>query len=52
MHLGAGSGKRPGGRIRASEAEHLMARADEFLNDGRADEACSTRYEYTHVWFS
>jgi hypothetical protein len=49
MHLGTSGGKRLGGRIRASEGEHLMARADEFLNDGRANEACSAGDEDTHV---
>jgi hypothetical protein len=28
MHLSASGGKRLGGHIRASQAEHLMARAD------------------------
>lgn len=32
-----------------SEAEHLMTRIEEFLNDGRADEACSTCDKDTHV---
>ena len=48
MHFGAGSGKRLGGRIRASQAEHLMARADEFLNDRSSDEACGSCDEHTH----
>jgi hypothetical protein len=48
MRLGASGGKRLGGRIGASEAENLMARADELLNDGRPDEACSSGKEYTH----
>jgi hypothetical protein len=48
MDLGTSGGKRPGGRIGAGEADHLMARFDEFRNDGRADETCSTSDEYTH----
>jgi len=48
MHLGAGGCKRLRARIRASKAEHLMARADEFLNDGRTDKACSTCDKDTH----
>ena len=39
MHLGTGGDERLGARIRASEAEHLMARVDELLNDGRTDKA-------------
>ena len=35
------------GRIRTSEAEHLMVRLDEFLTDGRADEACRAGDENT-----
>src|SRR5580692_3800277 len=48
MDLGTSGGKRLGSRIRASEAENLMARFDEFCNDGRADESCRTSDEYTH----
>jgi len=32
----------------SASAEHLMTRADEFPNDGRADEAGGTSYEYRH----
>ena len=46
--LGARCGKRLGARIRAGEAEHLMTRADEFLNDGGADKARSSSDEDTH----
>jgi hypothetical protein len=34
MHLGARGDKRLGARIAASHPEHLMARAQEFLNNG------------------
>ena len=37
-----------GGRIGAGEPEHLMACANEFLHDGRADEAGGTGDEYFH----
>ena len=50
--LGAGGGERLGARIRASETEHLMARADELLNNGGTDKACSTGDEDTHRNFS
>ena len=52
MHLGAGGDERLGARIRASKTEHLMARVDELLNDGRTDKACSTGDENTHYDFS
>jgi hypothetical protein len=32
-----------------SEAEHLMSRLDELLNDRRADEACGASDEDTHA---
>jgi hypothetical protein len=48
MYLGTRRDERPGGRIRASQAEHLMARADEFLNDRSSDEACSASDEDPH----
>jgi hypothetical protein len=47
MNLGTSGGKRIGGRIRASEAEDLMARMDEFLNDGKADETSGNKN--THI---
>ncbi len=48
MHLGTPSDKRLGARIRASETEHLMARADQLLNNGGADKAGRSGDEYTH----
>ena len=48
MHLGAGRGERLGARVRAGEADHLMARADKLLNDGGADKACGAGDEDTH----
>jgi hypothetical protein len=48
VHLGTSGGKRLGGGIGPSEAEHLMARVNEFLNDGRTNETGSTGDEYTH----
>jgi hypothetical protein len=48
MYLGTGRRKRLGGRIRASQAEHLMARADEFLNDRSSDESCGAGDEDPH----
>ncbi len=48
MRLGTGRGEQPRGRIRASQAEHLMARADELLHDGRANESCGAGDEDTH----
>jgi hypothetical protein len=49
VHLGTSGGKRLGGRIRTSEAEHLMARTDELLYDGRADEARGAGNKDSHV---
>jgi len=49
MHLGASGGKRPDTRFGASEADYLMIRVNEFLNDGRTDEACSTSNENAHI---
>ena len=49
MHLGARGEKRLGARIAASQSEHLMARAHEFLNNGRTDKTCSTSDEDTHL---
>ena len=37
-----------GGGIGAGEAEDLMARAEQFLDDGRADEAGRAGNENTH----
>jgi hypothetical protein len=52
MDLRTSSGKRRGCRIGASEAEHLMARLHDLLNNSRTDKACSTRDEDTHYDFS
>ena len=52
MHLGAGGDERLGGRVRAGKAEHLMARAEELLNDGGTDETGSASDENTHDDFS
>jgi len=52
MHLGTSGDKRVGARFWASEAKHLMARIDEFLDDGRANEACGAGDENTHNNFS
>jgi hypothetical protein len=49
MDFGTGGGKRPGTRIRAGKTEHLMARFDKFLNDGRADESGGPGYKDTHM---
>src|SRR5882724_5716428 len=49
MDLGASGGEGLGGGIRTSEADHIVARFDQFLNDGRADEARRTGNEDTHV---
>ena len=48
MHLRPGGDKSLGARLRTSKADHLMARIDEFLHDGRADEACSASNKDTH----
>jgi hypothetical protein len=52
MRLSAGGDKRFGGRVRASETEHLMARVDEFLNNGGTDKTCGAGDEDTHRDFS
>jgi len=52
MHLGPRGDKRLGGRIRASKTEHLMARADELLNNGGTDKTGSAGDEDTHDDFS
>jgi hypothetical protein len=49
MHLGTSGDKRLGPRIRASKTEHLMARVNEFLNNGRTDKACSAGDENSHL---
>src|SRR5579871_2237964 len=52
VDAGARSDKRPGCRIRASQAEHPMTGVDQFSDDGRTDKACSASHENTHVSFS
>ena len=49
VHLGPGGGERRGARVRTGEAEHRVARVDEILNDGGADEARRAGNENTHV---
>ena len=49
MNVGPGRGKGCGGRIRARKANYLMSCADEFLNDGGADEARSASKEDTQM---
>ncbi len=48
MCIGPRRGKGRSTRVRASKAEHLMARFNEFRNNGRADKACSTCDKDTH----
>jgi len=48
MHLRTGRHKRLGARIAARQSKHLLARADELLNDGRTHKACSACYENTY----
>jgi hypothetical protein len=50
MYLSAGGGEGLGARIRASETEHLMARTDEFLYDGRTDESRCSRNKNFHIF--
>jgi hypothetical protein len=48
LNIGARRGKRRGGGIRTSQAEHLMTCADEFWNDCGANEAGSPGDKPTH----
>ena len=48
MDLDAGGDERLGARIGASKTEHLMARANELLNNGGTDKACGASDESTH----
>jgi hypothetical protein len=50
MHFGTSSDKRLGSRIGAGETKHLMARSDEFLNNGRTDKSGGTSNEYAHIF--
>jgi hypothetical protein len=52
MYISSSGGKGSGACIRTREAEHLMARADEFLNDCGADEPCGPGNKDTHTLFS
>jgi hypothetical protein len=49
LYIGSGRSEGCGSRIRTSETEHLMARADEFWNDRRAKETCRPRDKNTHL---
>ena len=40
-----------GGRIRAGESAHLMARMDEFRNNRGTNESCGAGQENTHSGF-
>jgi hypothetical protein len=48
MDLGSCGGNRSGSRIGASEAEHLVPRDKQFLDDGGADEPGRTCNKDTH----
>ena len=52
LHIGSCRSKGRGSRIRTSQPEHLMARADEFRNDCGANKACSSRDKDSHILFS
>ena len=52
MHLGPGSDERVGAGLRACQTEHLMARVNQFSNNGRTDEAGGSRDKDTHALFS
>ena len=47
--LRPGTGERLGAFVRTAEPDHVMASADQFRDDRRAYETCSTRNEYSHV---
>ena len=49
MRLGAGGFKRLCARVRPRHSENVMARADEFFDDGGTDESGSTGNKYTHM---
>ena len=48
MRLGARGGERLGRGVRPRQAEHLMARLEEFRNNGGADEASRSGDEDAH----
>src|SRR5262249_38804964 len=54
IDLGAGGGQGRRLVVRSTKAEHLMARSDQLLDDGRADESGGSGNEYAHSkvsWF-
>src|SRR6266851_2515306 len=51
MYVGSRLEKRFGCCIRASEAEHPMTSVDQFSDDCRTDEACSSGDKNTHILF-
>ena len=48
IDLSAGGGQRLRRLVRTADADHLMARADQFLNDGRADKSGRAGDKYSH----
>ena len=48
LHLGAGGGERLGARVRAGEADHLMSRTDQVLDDRRAYPSGRPSDEHSH----
>src|SRR5579872_267118 len=52
MHLGAGGNERPSTSVRPRQSKYLMARFDEFRNNGRTDKAGSPSEKDTHIFFS
>ena len=51
VRLGAGGAQRRGARLGARQAEHLMARAEKFLDDGGADKARCSGNKNSHTVF-
>jgi hypothetical protein len=47
--LRPGTGERLGVLVRTAEPDHVMAGADQFRDDRRAYETCSTLNQYAHV---
>jgi len=43
------TGERLGAFVRTREPDHVMASADQFRDDRRAYETCSTRNKYSHI---
>jgi hypothetical protein len=52
MYIGSDRGKGLGSRVRSSQPEHSMTRADEFWNDCGTNEACGPSDKDSHVLFS